>query len=358
MPGILRGQLARCRCRALRLRQCAATLDKIPVQAMTRPLLSRLLLIAMLALSPSVWAAWLSDEQPVMGTVVRIELWSDSGKSGQTAIAAVMEEMRRVDRLMSTYKEDSEISRVNREAARQPITISKELLELLERALRMSELTHGAFDITYASAGHLYDFPRKIKPSAEALAAALAAINYRHVALDRANGTVRFLRSGMRIDLGGIAKGHAVDRAIALLQARGIKHALVSAGGDSRVIGDRRGRPWTVGIRDPRQRDKVIAVVPLSNAAISTSGDYERYFEAEGVRYHHIIHPRSGQPASGVRSVTAVGADSTTIDALSTSIFVMGVKNGLALVESLPGVEAVVVDADGKIHYSSGWKRP
>ncbi len=324
---------------------------------MATRLLSSLLLIATLPLAPIAQAEWLSDEQSVMGTVVRIELWTDSRKAGQAAITAVMEEMRRVDRLMSTYKEDSEVSLINRQAAIEPVTISAELLELLARSLRMSELTGGAFDITYASAGHLYDFRRKVKPSADALAAALSAINYRHVVLDRANSNVKFVRSGVRIDLGGIAKGHAVDRAIALLQARGIQHALVSAGGDSRIIGDRRGRPWMVGIRDPRQENKAVAVVPLSNAAISTSGDYERYFEADGVRYHHIINPGSGQPVSGIRSVTVVGADSTTMDALSTSVFVMGVKKGLALVESLPDVEAVVVDADGKMHYSSGLMR-
>lgn len=321
---------------------------------MTRHPFRSLLLIAMLVLAPSAQAEWLSDKQSVMGTVVRIELWIDNRKAGQAAIAAVMDEMRRVDRLMSTYKEDSKISLVNRRAATEPVTVSRELLELLARSLRMSELTDGAFDITYASAGHLYDFHRKVKPSADALAAALPAINYRHVVLDRANSSVRFLRSGVRIDLGGIAKGHAIDRAIALLKARGIQHALVSAGGDSRLIGDRRGRPWVVGIRDPRQENEVVAVIPLSDAAISTSGDYERYFEADGVRYHHIINPGNGQPVSGVRSVTVVGADSTTMDALSTSVFVMGVNKGLALVESLPDVEALIVDADGKMHYSSG----
>jgi thiamine biosynthesis lipoprotein len=314
-----------------------------------------LLFAAVLMLAPSARAEWLSEEQSVMGTVARVELWTDSRKLGEATIAEVVAEMQRIDHLMSTYKEDSEISRINRLAASEPVTISAELLQLLVRSLRMSEITDGAFDITYASAGHLYDFRRKVKPSADALAATLPTIDYRHVVLDQANNSVRFLRPGVRIDLGGIAKGHAVDRAIALLQARGIKHALVSAGGDSRIIGDHRGRPWMVGIRDPRQKEDVVAVVPLSNTAISTSGDYERYFEVNGVRYHHIINPDSGQPVRGIRSVTVVGPDSTTMDALSTSVFVMGIKRGLALVESLPDVEAVIVDADGKMHYSSGF---
>ena len=302
-------------------------------------------------------AAWLSDQQAIMGTVVRVELWSEDQAAGNTAIAAVMDEMRRIDRTMSTYKEDSEVSLVNRKAAQEQVAISAELFDLISRSLRMSELTGGAFDITYASAGHLYDFRRKVKPSEEALAKALPAISYHHILLDRKRSTIKFSQAGVRIDLGGIAKGHAVDRCVALLQARGIKQAIVSAGGDSRIIGDHHGRPWIVGIRDPRQEGKVVAALPLSDAAISTSGDYERYFEANGVRYHHIINPTNGRPVNGVRSVTVVGSDSTTMDALSTSVFVMGEQKGMALVERLPEVEAVIVDAHGKMYYSTGLMR-
>jgi FAD:protein FMN transferase len=316
-----------------------------------------LLLLAALALPSPARGEWLSDQQAIMGTVVRVELWSEEQKAGTAAIAAVMEEMRRIDRTMSTYKDDSDISLINRTAAQRPVAISNELLELIERSLQMSELTGGAFDITYASAGYLYDFRRKIKPSEEALAKALPAINYHHILLDRTHSTIKFSQAGVRIDLGGIAKGHAVDRCIALLQAHGIKQAIVSAGGDSRIIGDHRGRPWIVGIRDPRQEGKVVAALPLSDAAVSTSGDYERYFEANGVRYHHIINPTNGRPVNGVRSVTVIGSDSTTMDALSTSVFVLGVKKGMALVERLNDVEAVIVDANGKMHYSTGLMR-
>ncbi len=316
-----------------------------------------LLAVGLLAPVLPARAAWLSDQQAIMGTVVRVELWSDDQPAGKAAIAAVMEEMRRIDRTMSTYKEDSDVSLINRNAAQKPVTISAELLELIARSLQMSELTDGAFDITYASAGQLYDFRRKIKPSQEALAKALPTINYHHIRLDRKQSSIKFLRAGVRIDLGGIAKGHAVDRCIALLQARGIKQAIVSAGGDSRIIGDHGGRPWIVGIRDPRQEGKVVAALPLSDAAVSTSGDYERYFEANGVRYHHIINPKSGRPVNGVRSVTVVGSDSTTMDALSTSVFVMGVQKGMALVERLADVEAVIVDENGKMYYSTGLER-
>lgn len=313
--------------------------------------------VGLLASTSPACAEWLSGQQAIMGTVVRVELWSDDQPTGKAAIAAVMEEMRRIDRTMSTYKEDSDVSLINRNAGQSPVIISSELLELIARSLQMSELTDGAFDITYASAGHLYDFRRKIKPSEEALAKALPAINYHHILLDRKRSTIKFSQAGVVIDLGGIAKGHAVDRCIALLQARGIKQAIVSAGGDSRIIGDHHGRPWMVGIRDPRQESKVVAALPLSNAAVSTSGDYERYFEANGVRYHHIINPTNGRPVNGVRSVTVVGSDSTTMDALSTSVFVMGVKKGMALVERLTDVEAVIVDDEGKMYYSRGLER-
>lgn len=292
-----------------------------------------------------------------MGTAVRVELWHEDETAGRAAIDAVMRDMYRIDRLMSTYKEDSELSRVNREAATRPVAISRELFDLISRSLEVSEITEGAFDITYASVGQLYDFRRKTRPSDEILEKALPAIDYRHVLLNKENHSIKFKRQGVRIDLGGIAKGHAVDRAITLLQARGITQAIVSAGGDSRIIGDRRGRPWMIGVRDPRREKEMAAILPLSDTAVSTSGDYERYFELDGVRYHHIISPASGRPVTGIRSVTVVGQDSTTVDALSTSVFVMGVEKGLSLIESLPDVEAVIIDAAGRMHYSSGLLR-
>jgi thiamine biosynthesis lipoprotein len=165
---------------------------------------------------------------------------------------------------------------------------------------------------------------------------------------------VRFGKPGMRIDLGGFAKGHAVDGSIALLRTRGIKNALVSACGDIQMLGERRGRPWTIAIRDPRRAGEVVAVLPLQDVAISTSGDYERYFEKGGVRHHHLIDPRTGRSPSSIRSVTILGEDGLTSEALSKTVFVLGRERGLALVESLPSVDAVIVDDQGQLHYSSG----
>lgn len=312
--------------------------------------------IAML-LAPLVHAQWLSDEDAIMGTAVRVELWHEDADAGRAAIAAVMDEMRRIDRLMSPFKPETELSRINREAARKPVAVSRELFDLIARSLEFSTLTDGAFDITFSSVGYLYDYRRARKPSDAQIQRMLPAVNYRHVRLDPAKGTVRFARDGVRIDLGGIAKGYAVDTSIAILKQRGIRQALVSAGGDSRVIGDRGGRPWHVGIRDPRRADASVAVLPLSDASISTSGDYERYFEADGVRYHHILNPKTGRSPSALRSVTIIGNGGTTTDALSTSVFVMGLDAGMKLVESLPDTEAVIIDANGKLHYSSGLQR-
>ena len=157
----------------------------------------------------------------------------------------------------------------------------------------------------------------------------------------------------MRIDLGGIAKGYAVDQSMARLEQLGIHDALVRAGGDSRVTGQRWGRPWTIGIRDPRDREGVVAVIPLADVAVSTSGDYERYFEQDGIRYHHIINPRTGDSARELQSVTIIGPDATTTDALSTSVFVLGLRDGMKLVNRMPGIDAILVDSHGTLHYSN-----
>jgi thiamine biosynthesis lipoprotein len=183
-------------------------------------------------------------------------------------------------------------------------------------------------------------------------------VGWQGLELDPVARTLRFKREGMRIDLGGFAKGHAVDNAAALLARRGIRHAYVSAGGDSRVLGDRRGRPWSVAIRDPRRAGELVAVLPLEDVSISTSGDYERYFDdqVDGVseRVHHLIDPATGRSPSGVHSVTVLAADGLSSEALSKAVFVMGVARGLALINGLSGVDAVVVDAQGALHASAG----
>ncbi len=303
-------------------------------------------------------SGWRVCEEAVMGTAIRVELWAGDAADGAGACASVMAEMHRIDRAMSPHKKDSELSRINRDAFDGAVALSAEMTALLARAQAFAELSAGAFDITYAAVGCLYDYRARMRPGEAALAAARAAVGWRHLELDARAGTVRFTRPGMRIDLGGFAKGHAVDNAAALLRERGIRHAMVSAGGDSRVVGDRRGRPWLVGVRDPRRDGEVVAMLPLEDVSISTSGDYERCFDEGGVRFHHLIDPATGESPRGIHSVTVLADDGLTSEALSKTVFVLGVEKGLRLVEAQAGVDAVVVDAAGALHFSSGLQSP
>lgn len=304
--------------------------------------------------SPRTAAGWVRREEAIMGTAISVELWADDTSVGEAACAAVMDEMHRIDRAMSPHMPSSELSAINRDAARQAVRLSGEMYILVEQALGFSRLSGGAFDISYAAVGHLYDYRQHLRPDEAALRAARACVGWQHLQLDPRARTLRFARPGMRIDLGGFAKGHAVDRAALLLRQRGIAHAMVSAGGDSRVIGDRRGRPWSVAIRNPRRAGEVVAVLPLEDVSISTSGDYERYFDEAGVRHHHLIDPATGRSPPGVQSVTILAPDGLTSEALSKTVFVLGARQGLALVETLSGIDAVVVDSDGVLHASSG----
>ena len=303
-------------------------------------------------------AGWVGEAIDLMGTSCSVELWADDEARGRALVAEVLAEYRRIDAEMSTYKPDSEISRVNAHAAETPIVVSDELFRLVERSLELSAASEGAFDITYDSVGYLYDFRAHKRPTDAEIAARLPAIDYRHVVLDRAKRTIFFTTQGVRINLGGIAKGYTVELAAAMLRSRGVENAILNAGGDSRVIGDRRGQPWIVGIRHPRVAGEVVTRLPLVDEAISTSGDYERYFEENGRRYHHIINPATGRPTEGILTVTVIGPDGTMTDGLDTAIFVLGVERGLKLIESYPDYETIIVDSSGKVSYSKGLTAP
>jgi thiamine biosynthesis lipoprotein len=323
-------------------------------------MLSRLLCLALVVAAPAARAEWLYRDARIMGTLCAVELWAEDRARGEAAIEQVFAAMRDVDATMSVYKPDSLISRVNAEAASGPVPVSREFHDLIATALDYSRLSGGAFDITFASVGYLYDFRRQVHPDAQAIAAALPAIDWRAVALTPDPPTIRFTKPGVRIDLGGIAKGYAVDRAIEILKSAGFARAMVNAGGDTRMLGDRFGKPWVVGIRNPDapRGAPPILRIPLVDAAISTSGDYERFFDEGGRRYHHIIDPKTGDSARALRSVTVIASTATRTEGLTKAVFVMGPERGLAFINGLEDADAILVTPQGKVLYSKGLEEP
>jgi thiamine biosynthesis lipoprotein len=309
-------------------------------------------LLLLLTSAPSR-AEWYSDTREMMGTRVEIQLWAADPITGRKLLAAGMQEFARIEAAMSTYRDSSEISLVNREAALHPVPATPELHDLVRRSLELSVATGGAFDITFDSVGRLYDFRKGVRPDNDAIRASLPLIDYRHVVLSDSPATIRFVTPGTRINLGGIAKGYACESVIALLRKAGVSNALATAGGDTRLLGDRRGKPWMVGIRDPDDSNHWVTRLALNDEAISTSGDYERFFDEDGVRYHHILDPKTGKSAGELRSVTVIGPDATLTDGLSTSVFVLGAERGLALVEKMPDYGAVIIDAQRKVRFST-----
>ena len=322
--------------------------------------MSKLAVLALTLLSlPAIsHAEWYEREEAIMGTRIAVQLWSEDPALAERAMDAVIAEMHRTDELMSTYKPGSQLSQVNEHAYERPVQVDADLIDVVEKSLEYSRLSDGVFDVTYASVGYLFDYRKHVHPTDAQIAAALPAVDYRQVVVDHDARTIRFLKPGMRIDLGGIAKGWAVDRGIDILRELGIEHAMVNAGGDTRLLGDRRGKPWIVGIRDPRNEGKVVTRIPLQDEALSTSGDYERYFEEDGVRYHHILEPGTGRSPKAVRSVTVIGPTATHTDGLTKPVFILGVERGLEFIRKVKDAEAIIVDNEGRVFHSEGLAPP
>ncbi len=290
----------------------------------------------------------------VMGTDLRLKVYGQDPSVLERALDEATREIQRVEDLMTDWR-PSELTRLNESAGQGPTRVSRELAELILRALEIGKMTGGAFDVTYAGVGQLWDFkatPPRI-PEPEAVESALAAVGFERVVVDLDAATVD-LPAGMRIGLGGIAKGYGVDRAMAVFLEHGIQHGLVSAGGDLKALGRKAGELWEIAIRHPRDRERVLAVLPVSNTCVMTSGDYERFFEYEGRRYHHILDPRTGYPSTGCMSATVTAPDAAFADAIATALCILSPSEGLALVERLPRTEAILVDIAGQVHVSSG----
>ncbi|RJP20832.1 MAG: FAD:protein FMN transferase [Candidatus Abyssobacteria bacterium SURF_5] len=303
------------------------------------------------------------QQAEIMGTVFTITI--EGPGDHKMAAEAAFDEIRRIDRLLSTYKPDSEISKVNRLAAHEPVAVGQDFLNVLTASRIYFDMTGGAFD---PSIKPLMDVWKEAKrenrtPAETDLRRAADLANLSNVTVDRSSQTVRFLKEGMALDFGGIAKGYAADRAIEILKTHGIERAILDAGGNFYALGTPLKKPhWEAGVRHPLVHERVIIRFPVSDAGVATSGSYERFFEIGGKKYSHIINPETGQPVEGMLSATVVAEDALSADALSTSVFVLGQQDGMRLIEELEGVLGILIwhepgsSEDFKISVSSGLK--
>lgn len=294
-----------------------------------------------------------------MYTIVSITVSSDSEEKAKKAIDMAFNEMDRLARLLNFYSEDSEVSMINRNAGEKPVKVSPETLEIIDRALYVSENTEGAFDITVGPVVRLWDFQNKVLPDEKLIKERLKLVGYKNVIMDKEKSTVFLRTKGMQIDLGGIIKGYAADKAAEVLRKNGIKSGIVAIAGDIKIFGKRPdGGLWNVGIQNPRQKsdkDEIIAAIGLLDAGISTSGDYQRFFIKDGKRYHHLLNPKTGYPAYECQSVTVITKDAVFTDAFATGIFILGHQKGMDVLKRL-GFDGVIVDKDGKILVTEGIK--
>ena len=293
-----------------------------------------------------------------MGSTLQLSAWTTDEAAAQAAFSEVFAEFDRLESLLSVWRPGSDVIRLNDAAGEAPVPISADTRAVLLAARQASEFTQGKFDITFGALADVWKFDHDQDnrvPSADEIRARLPLVDYQQVVVDEPPGTAFIRRRGMRVHLGGIGKGYAIDRAVALLRQRGFANFMIQAGGDLYVAGLNNGQPWTLGIRDPRgPAARVFATIEMGDGTFSTSGDYERFFLRNGRRYHHLLDPNVGEPARLTRSVTILSNSALLADALSTGVFVLGPEQGMALVERLPGVEAVMVTANNAVLVSIG----
>jgi thiamine biosynthesis lipoprotein len=290
-------------------------------------------------------------------TLVSITAVTQSEDRARKAMNKAYDELERLGRLLNFYAEDSELTAINRNAGIKPVRVSPDTLEIIQAAFYAGEQTEGGFDVTVGPIVKLWDFDEEILPDAASIAEQLPFVGYRNIVVDATASTVFLRKTGVQMDLGGIIKGFAADKAIAVLKKNGIEGGIVAVAGDIRVFGRQPdGRPWRVGVQNPRQKsedDVLLASLNLEDKGISTSGDYQRYFIRDGVRYHHLLNPKTGFPESHCQSVTVIAPAATLTDPFATGIFVMGPKKGLAVLERL-GMAGIIVDQNGKVLMTKG----
>ncbi len=289
----------------------------------------------------------------LMDTLVTITVVSASESKAEKSIDAAFAEIEKLEKLLNFYSAESEISLINRNAGLSGVKVSSDVLRLVDKALYVSEKTEGSFDITIGSLTSVYDFHKRIRPDDGTIKEKLSLINYRDLLTDNAKSTVYLKRKGMLIDPGGITKGYAADRAVETLKKQGIHAGIVAVAGDIKTFGLKPdGKPWKIGIRNPDakgDRDDIMATVELTDMAISTSGDYERYFISNGEKIHHLLDPKTGYPAEGCRSVTVIAKEGVFTDAFATGIFILGPEKGMTVFEKT-GFSGIMIDSHGTTH--------
>jgi thiamine biosynthesis lipoprotein len=294
--------------------------------------------------------------EELMGTVFSVKVWSGGccpGKAVEEAVEGALDEARRIESLMSEYRDDSALSRINALAGKEPVKVDDLTWHVIEAAVRMGRDTGGAFDITFAPLGKLWSGAQKKKvlPSKSEIDGALALVGLDNLVLDAKAKTVFLEKPGCRIGLGGVAKGFAMDRMASILEERGIHDFILYGGGDLLVSGSKGGEPWELGVQHPRKRGELLARFSVDGRwAVATSGDYERFFIVDGVRCHHIVDPKTGMPASKTMAVTVMARTAMTADALATALFVMGPQAAADHHAPIGDFKALVIDPQMKLH--------
>lgn len=302
-----------------------------------------------------------SKEVKLMGCRFVFRVVADDEATTWKAINAGINEITRIEKLISSWDPESQTSELNRNAGIQAVKVDKELFNLIQRSLKISQLTQGAFDISYASMDRIYTFDRQEKelPSEETIHYAKALIDWKNIELDVENSSVKLSKKGMKIGFGAIGKGYAANRAKAIIESiQGVHGGIINASGDLSIWGKSSNKinEWNIKISDPSDPDRIMADILVNNSSVITSGDYEKYFTSNGKRYAHIIDPSTGLPTTGIKSATIICKDAEIGDALATSIFVLGKEDGMYLINKLKGVEAIIVTDDNTIVHSDNLK--
>jgi thiamine biosynthesis lipoprotein len=290
----------------------------------------------------------------LMGNRFEITVVGDDHLWADQRIADAVEEIKRIEKLFTTFDESSQTNLINRNAGIAPVKVDREVYDLIERSKKISTLTQGAFDITYGSIDkRLWNFDKTMTslPDAQTAKKLVRLINYRNVILDEKNCSVFLKEKGMRIGFGGIGKGYAAEKAKSLLQQKGVKSGIINAAGDLTAWGHQpNGKPWTIGIADPDTKRQAFSFLEITNTSIATSGNYEKFVLIDGKKYSHTIDPKTGLPVRGIKSVTIICPNAEIADAMATPVMIMGIKTGLDMLNQIKGIAGIVIDDNDKIY--------